>query len=117
MELAIDKTTVNGALVLHIDGELDVYTAPQLQSALAEGASEGHRALVLDLTRVGFLDSTALGVLVGGQKKMAAEAVKLSLVIDNPNLVKIFRITGFDDLFDIYSSVAEAVDRGRTQGD
>ncbi|OPZ74759.1 MAG: Anti-sigma-B factor antagonist [Actinobacteria bacterium ADurb.Bin444] len=71
----------------------------------------------MDLSRVGFLDSTALGVLVGGQKQMAAEAVRLSLVINDPYLAKIFRITGFDGLFDIYSSVAEAVDRGRVAPD
>ncbi len=94
-----------------------MYTAPQLRDALTAGVSEGHRALVVDLSRVGFLDSTALGVLVGGQKQMAAEAVKLSLVINDPNLAKIFRITGFDGLFDIYSSVAEAVDRGRAATD
>ncbi len=117
MELVIDKTTTDGALVIHVNGELDVYTAPRLKDALSEGALQGHRSLVVDLTRVGFLDSTALGVLVGGQKQMAAEAVQLSLVITDPNLAKIFRITGFDGVFEIYSSVAEAIDRGQAAAD
>ena len=111
MELGIDKSTANGALVIRVNGELDVYTAPKLSEALAEGLAGGNKTLVVDLTRVGFLDSTALGVLVGGHKKMAAQAVRLSLVIDDPHLSKIFRITGFEDLFTIYPSVAEAINR------
>ncbi|NLE73884.1 MAG: STAS domain-containing protein [Actinobacteria bacterium] len=117
MELVIDKTTTDGALVIRVNGELDVYTAPQLKNALSEGASQGHHSLVIDLTCVGFLDSTALGVLVGGQKQMEAEAVRLSLVITDPNLAKIFRITGLDGLFEIYSSVSEAINRGQVAAD
>lgn len=112
MELAIDKTTADGELIIHVDGELDVYTSPQLQDALMQAAEQGHRQVVVDLSGVGFIDSSGLGVLVGSKKRMAAQAGRLRLVITDPNLVKIFRITGFADMFEIYSSVAEAIGGG-----
>lgn len=113
MELLIDRTTTDGALVISVDGELDVYTAPRLHDALIEASAQGHRVMVVDLSRVEFIDSSGLGVLVGSKKQLAAEAGRLSLVITSPNLAKIFRITGFDDVFDIYPSVAAAISQAR----
>jgi anti-sigma B factor antagonist len=109
MDVLIDKTTANGAYVIKVDGELDVYTAPRLKDAIAEGLADGHKMLVIDLLNVGFLDSTALGVLVGGLRKVRSEQGELRLVMDDPHLAKIFKITGFDGMFVIHKTLSEAI--------
>jgi anti-sigma B factor antagonist len=94
--------------VIHVSGDLDVYTAPQLKDALDEvGLAE--KTIVLDLAAVHFIDSTALGVLVGAVQQSRAHDGDLRLVMDDPYLLKIFRITGFDSLFSIFPQVADAL--------
>ena len=110
MNLSIKTEMREGTPVIEVDGDLDVYTAPRLQEALDSVATGGVR-VVLDLTAVHFIDSTALGVLVSTQQRLRADDGELSLVLDDPYLLKIFHITGFDGIFSIYSQVAEAVSR------
>lgn len=109
MNLLINKTATEGAYVVHVEGELDVYTAPRLKEALAEGMSRGHKLMVVDLTRVPFLDSTALGVLVGSLRQLRAEDGDLRLVLSSPHLEKLFHITGFDGMFSIHGTLPEAL--------
>jgi len=106
LSIAIDS--VEGVKVVHIGGELDVYTAPQLREILTE-ALEGRDRLVVDLLRVQFIDSTGLGVLVASQQKAHASSQDLRLVLDDPYLLKIFRITGFDGVFSIFPQVTDAI--------
>jgi anti-sigma B factor antagonist len=108
LNLSIKTDIREGVPVVQVDGELDVYTAPRLKEALDSAASGGGR-VVLDLSAVHFIDSTALGVLVSAQQRLRADDGELSLVLDDPYLLKIFHITGFDGLFSIYSHLAEAV--------
>lgn len=93
---------------MHVGGDLDVYTAPQLKETLA-GAMSGGERLVLDLSQVHFIDSTALGVLVSALRQSQMESGDFRLVLDDPYLLKIFRITGFDGMFPIFPHVADAV--------
>ena len=95
-------------MVVHVGGDLDVYTAPRLRETLAEAVANGG-LLVLDLTEVHFIDSTALGVLVNTLQQTQSREGELRLVVDDPYLLKIFRITGFDGLFSIFPRVADAV--------
>lgn len=112
MDVVINKNTSGDAYIIEVDGELDMYTAPRLKDALTEGIAEGHKQLVVDLTRVGFLDSTTLGILVGGLRQLRSEAGELHLVVDHPHLAKMFRITGFDGVFRIHRTLEEAVAAG-----
>lgn len=109
MNVLINTTATDSAFIIHVDGELDVYTAPQLKDAIAEGISRGLRLLVVDLTSVGFLDSTALGVLVGGRRSAHEEGGDVVLVVDSPHLEKMFQITGFETMFGIHRTVDEAL--------
>ena len=86
---------------MHVGGDLDVYTAPQLKEALDDVGLAGN-TIVLDLSEVHFIDSTALGVLVAALQQSRAHDGELCLVVDDPYLLKIFRITGFDGLFSIF---------------
>jgi anti-sigma B factor antagonist len=108
VNLSISTETNEEAVVVHVGGDLDVYTAPRLKDTLAKAMVDGRR-LVLDLSQVHFIDSTALGVLVSLLEQSQAAAGDLRLVMDDPYLLKIFHITGFDGMFSIYPEVAEAL--------
>jgi anti-sigma B factor antagonist len=94
--------------VLTIKGEVDVYSAPRLREKLVELVSEGHRQIVADLEGVDFLDSTGLGVLVGGLKRLRSNDGDLRLVCSQPRIVKVFEITGLTTVFRIAATVDEA---------
>jgi anti-sigma B factor antagonist len=108
LSLTITSDSANGAVVIHVGGDLDVYTAPRLKEALDEAVAGGGR-LVLDLSEVHFIDSTALGVLVGTHQETQQNNSELRLVVEDPFLLKIFHITGFDGVFSIFPQVADAI--------
>jgi anti-sigma B factor antagonist len=91
--------------VVKVGGEIDVYTAPKLREQLIDLVSSGAYHLIVDMEGVDFLDSTGLGVLVGGLKRVRAHEGTLRLVCTH----KIFRITGLTKVFPIHASVAEAL--------
>lgn len=109
MELSLQTRTVADHTVLEVGGEIDVYTAPRLKERLLELVADGTRHIVVDLQGVEFLDSTGLGVLVGGLRRVRAQGGHLALVCTQERILKIFRITGLATFFDIHPSVASAV--------
>ena len=112
MELSLATRSVSDHVVLEVGGEIDVYTAPRLRERLLELVSAGTRHVVVDLAKVDFLDSTGLGVLVGAHRRLRASHGRLSLVCSHERLLKIFRITGLDSVFEIHGSVEEATAGG-----
>jgi anti-sigma B factor antagonist len=96
--------------VVVVGGEIDVYTAPKLREQLVDLVNAGRYHLVVDMETVEFLDSTGLGVLVGGLKRVRAHDGSLRLVCTQERILKIFRITGLTKVFPIHDTVTEAVD-------
>jgi len=84
VNLGISKDLIGHVLVVHVSGDLDVYTAPQLKEALADTFAADGAALVLDLSKVHFIDSTALGVLASSLQQSKSHDGDLRLVIDDP---------------------------------
>jgi anti-sigma B factor antagonist len=109
MELGLDVTERNGYAVLAVRGEVDVYTAPRLRERLVELVSQGKHQIVVDLEGVDFLDSTGLGVLVGGLKRLRSHDGDLTLVCTQHRILKVFEITGLTKVFSIHDSVDAAV--------
>ncbi len=95
--------------VVKVGGEIDVYTAPKLREQLIDLVSSGAYHLIVDMEGVDFLDSTGLGVLVGGLKRVRAHEGTLRLVCTQERILKIFRITGLTKVFGIHDSVDEAI--------
>src|SRR5260370_21701942 len=93
VDLKLDHHTTDGIEVVDVEGEIDVYTAPRLRELLIELVNNGHYQLVVNMERVEFLDSTGLGVLVGGLKRVRAHDGSLDLVCTQERILKIFRIT------------------------
>ena len=109
MDLGLDVKERNGWAVLSVQGEVDVYTAPQFREQLIELVDQGQRSILVDLEGVEFLDSTGLGVLVGGLKRVRAHDGSLDLVCTQERILKIFRITGLTKVFGIHDGVDEAI--------
>jgi anti-sigma B factor antagonist len=100
----------NDAYVISLAGEVDLYTAPEFKEQLLEVVGKGGKEVVVDLSRTTFIDSTTLGVLVGGIKRLRPTGGQLTLVCSDRNITKIFEITGLDKVFPIYASRTEAVE-------
>lgn len=111
MDLTLETRDADGVTVIAVAGEIDVYTAPKLRDRITELVGEGTYHLVIDMEGVEFLDSTGLGVLVGGLKKVRAHDGSLQLVCNQDRLLKIFRITGLAKVFTIHAS-ADALSAG-----
>ena len=109
MELGLDVRKVDEHSVVDVKGEIDVYTAPKLREKLIELVSEGSDDVVVNLEGVDFLDSTGLGVLVGGLKRVRSHDGELVLVCTKSRILKVFEITGLTKVFSIHDSVDAAV--------
>ena len=109
MDLTLETEEVQGSMILTVGGEIDVYTAPRLRDRITELVGQGSYDLIIDMEGVEFLDSTGLGVLVGGLKKVRAHDGSLQLICTQERLLKIFRITGLAKVFAIHESAAAAV--------
>ena len=109
MDLTLTNREVDGHTIVAVGGEIDVYTAPKLRDQISELVNAGKTSLIIDLENVDFLDSTGLGVLVGGLKKVRAQDGSMTLICSQDRLLKIFRITGLAKVFTIHASEAEAL--------
>jgi anti-sigma B factor antagonist len=90
-------------------GEIDLYTAPELKQVLTDAIEGGQRRVVIDLTGVSFLDSTALGVLIGAVKRLRSRDGALAIVNTNASIAKTFEITGLDQIFTILDNPQDAM--------
>ncbi len=109
MDLTLATSEVDGTTIVAVGGEIDVYTAPKLRDKITELVADGVYQIVIDMEAVEFLDSTGLGVLVGGLKKVRAHDGSLELICTQDRLLKIFRITGLAKVFVIHESADAAL--------
>lgn len=109
MDLTLSTREVDGTTIVAVGGEIDVYTAPKLRDRITELVADGVYTIVIDMEAVEFLDSTGLGVLVGGLKKVRAHDGSLELICTQDRLLKIFRITGLAKVFVIHDSAEGAL--------
>jgi anti-sigma B factor antagonist len=97
-----------GAAIIHLVGELDLYNAPDVRTALLELCSEQPERLVVDLGEVDFIDSTALGVLIEARTKLAN---RRSFLLAAPGLEthRALTISGLDQHLAVHESVDSAL--------
>ena len=106
-----DEAVDDSTHVIELGGEVDLYTAPEFKERMVELIESGKKQIVVDLSKATFIDSTTLGVLVGGVKRLRQNDGQLSLVCSDRNITKIFEITGLDRVFTIYPTRDEAVSK------
>jgi len=95
--------------VVAVRGEIDLFTAPELKQKLTDAIESGKSRIVVDLTDTTFLDSTALGVLIGAVKRLRSREGALVIVNVDQNIAKTFEITGLDQIFTILSTRDDAI--------
>lgn len=106
--LEIHAQTLGGVSILHLQGEMDAFTAPRLRAALETLIAQEHPAILLELCELTYLDSIGLGVLIAGLKQVSEKLGQFVLVSPTPPVSRILRITGMDNLFAIFDDEAEA---------
>ncbi len=109
VEITLATREQDGYSITEVTGEVDVYTAPQLDEQLSGLVEAGSNKLIVDLSAVEFLDSTGLGVLVKALKRVRENDGSLSVVATTDRISKVFRITGLDTAIGLYDNVDEAV--------
>lgn len=99
-------------LVLQVAGEIDMASAPQLRQRVVGLVTDGVRALVLDLSNIGFCDSTGLGVIVAAVKRLRTNEGDLRVVTNDERLLALFEITRLDQVFAVFPDISTACATG-----
>ncbi|TDC70185.1 anti-sigma factor antagonist [Actinomadura sp. GC306] len=111
VELNVSTTSQEDHAVVTAVGELDLYTAPRLQAALAGLLREEVDRIVVDLSGVEFCDSTGMNVLLAAMKRLKEQGGSLELAAPRPAVKRILQVTGLDTVFTV-NDAAPAMDAG-----
>lgn len=101
VDFAVSVSAVDGVTVVHVSGDLDCFSAPRLRAALTELVDDVPRQVILDVADTHFIDSTGLGVLVGGAKRVRQSGGDLVLRSPSASTRRLLEITGVTRLFEI----------------
>lgn len=107
MQPSLETRTLGTWTVVAVSGELDLHTSPTLRDHALELIGGGVDHLALDLSAVGFMDSSTLGVLVTCLKRIREHDGRLVLVGVAPAPRKVLTLTGLDRIFETVDSVSE----------
>ncbi|MFV9635130.1 STAS domain-containing protein [Mycobacterium neumannii] len=98
----------DGIAVLTVGGDVDLATVPAFQAAITEALTQEPSALVVDLLAVDFLASAGLQALVATHETVSKSA-RFAVVADGPATSRPIQLTGLDQVFSLYSTLAEAL--------
>ena len=100
-----ERTVVSERLgLIELSGEVDLYTAPRFKDDLVALIETGVHDIVIDLSQVTFIDSTALGVIISGVKRLHERDGHLRIVAASRPVVRILDITGLDKVLTIFDT-------------
>ncbi|MFN2459844.1 MAG: STAS domain-containing protein [Candidatus Velthaea sp.] len=116
-DLSIHVHVQGGTTVFELVGSLDIATSPTVRAALLEASERGDHGLVVDLTKVDFLDSTGLGALIGAQRRAKEFEGDVRLVAKEGQILRLLRITGLLRVFAVYATREDALSDGPRVGD
>ena len=102
---AVDATTH----VVSVSGEIDLFTAPEFKQHVIAPIAAGVDHVIVDLMETTFIDSSSLGVLIGAHRRLKARGGRLIVACEAESIVKTFRITGLDGVFQLVGSVEAAL--------
>jgi anti-sigma B factor antagonist len=100
---------IEGVPAVAAPEEIDIANAEALRWALLKAATNGHRTLVVDMTRTRFCDASGLHALAAAHTRAQAEGREVLLVIAGPAVLRVFALTGMDRLIPNFASLAEAL--------
>jgi anti-anti-sigma factor len=98
--------------IIDVNGEIDHYVVPELESKIMAFIDEGNRSIILDFSDVSYIDSAGVALIILSIQKSSPMGGKVGLVVTNKNVLRILEIVGITKLaeaFSLYSSVDEAL--------
>lgn len=104
----VEQHERDGAVVLAVSGEVDMLSAPQLAEAISTSLAAKPTALIVDLSKVEFLASAGLSVLVNGQAEVV-EPTKFAVVADGPATSRPIKLMGIDSLLSLHRTLDNAL--------
>lgn len=107
MELKVSTRSHAGHALVAIAGEIDLYTAPRLQSEFTRLLQDGPNRVVIDMSAVEFCDSTGMNVLLSALKRIKEQGGALDVAAPRPAVRKILQVTGLDSVFTVHDEVPE----------
>jgi len=108
-QLRIDSRSEHGRLVLRLDGELDMASAPLLQAALKSAEAESHDSLVLDLERLRFMDSTGLRIILWARTLWHSHGQELALTAGSSQVQRLLAVSGVADRVRVIATPTEEI--------
>lgn len=110
VELKVTSRPQGDYVVMSVQGEIDLYTAPRLQSELAKVLASGDEVkLVIDLSGVEFCDSTGVNVLLAAHRRVRDLGGRFQLAAPRSPLTKILQVTGLEAVFEVVESLPEVI--------
>jgi anti-sigma B factor antagonist len=107
--MAIRTETKNGLMICRVEGDIDINCSPELKKAFDKLTSQKTPKIVIELSKVAYVDSSGLATLVGILKNMRSYGGKMRLAGMSPKIKSLFEITKLDKLFEIMASEEEAI--------
>ncbi len=109
IDIKVGTRTSGHWAIVDVEGEVDVFTAPKLREQIVALLGEDANRIVVNLARVEFMDSTGLGVLVGGLKRVKEREGTLALAGAHGTVLRVLNITGLDSVFALHETVEQAL--------
>lgn len=108
IDIKVETRKSGGWAVVDVEGEVDVFTAPKLREQIIALLTGGSDRMVVNLEKVGFMDSTGLGVLVGGLKRVKEKEGTLALAGAHGTVLRVLNVTGLNSVFPMHDTVEQA---------
>lgn len=102
---------INGIVIVRVRGELDALMAPKLKELLIKESDEGKNKFIIDFSELVHINSLAMGILRGRSREVRESSGDIKLANLNPHIATIFEMVGLDEIFEIYSSEEEALQK------
>jgi len=107
--MAVKTESKGGLMICRVEGEIDINTAPEIKKAFEKIIVKKDPKVVINLSKVTYVDSSGLATLVEILKNMRSYGGKLKLTNLSPKIKSLFEITKLEKLFDIIAEEEEAI--------
>jgi anti-sigma B factor antagonist len=108
IDIKVETRNAGDWAIVDVEGEVDVFTAPKLREQIIALLTGGSHRIVVNLEKVGFMDSTGLGVLVGGLKRVKEKEGTLALAGAHGTVLRVLNVTGLNSVFPMHDTVEQA---------
>lgn len=107
--MEIKTRVVDSVVILDIDGEIDLYNAPEIKDTIKQQMDGGHKKIIINLENVSYIDSSGIGALISSLSNLKKIGGGLKIIHVYDSVRKVFELTKLTSFFDIYDSEDEAI--------